>query len=77
MSYKFFQNKECEYFPCHDVEEDNFNCMFCYCPMYFLKCPGKFTLLPDNRKDCSKCTLPHDELGWEKVQVILKDPKIK
>ena len=34
-SYRFFQNKECEYFPCHKAEnEEEFNCLFCYCPLY-------------------------------------------
>ena len=28
--YNFFQNKECEYFPCHKgVKEEDFNCLFC------------------------------------------------
>ncbi len=35
--YNFFQNKECEYFPCHKgVKEEDFNCLFCYCPLYTL-----------------------------------------
>ena len=30
MSYRFFQNLNCEYFPCHKVNDvKNFNCMFC------------------------------------------------
>ena len=29
--YTWFQNKECEYFPCHKgVREEEFNCLFCY-----------------------------------------------
>ena len=33
--YQFFQNRQCEYFPCHEVEkEEDFNCLFCYCPLY-------------------------------------------
>lgn len=36
--YKFYQNKECEYFPCHKgTDSENFNCLFCYCPLYALK----------------------------------------
>ena len=39
-SYRYFANKECKYFPCHESKED-FNCLFCYCPMYrFSDCPG-------------------------------------
>ena len=29
--YKFFQNKECEYFPCHKTEKtEDFNCSFAF-----------------------------------------------
>lgn len=36
-SYRFYCNKDCQYFPCHEVKnEDDFNCMFCYCPLYLL-----------------------------------------
>lgn len=39
-SYRFFENKECQYFPCHKPLE-HFNCLFCYCPFYHKeKCPG-------------------------------------
>ncbi len=43
--YKFFQNKKCEYYPCHKVDnQDEFNCMFCFCPLYMLKdtCGGNY-----------------------------------
>ena len=31
-SYRFFQNKECEYFPCHKAEnEEEFNCLVFEC----------------------------------------------
>ena len=34
-SYRFFQNKSCEYFPCHEIKDSgDFNCLFCYCPLY-------------------------------------------
>ena len=45
MSYRFFQNRECEYFPCHKTaKEDSFNCLFCFCPLYALgrRCGGSF-----------------------------------
>ena len=32
-SYKYFKNKDCKYFPCHKGLSDEFNCLFCYCPM--------------------------------------------
>lgn len=61
-NYEFFQNKACEYFPCHKcADPDNFNCLFCYCPLYALgdACGGNFTYTPDGIKDCSGCLRPH------------------
>ena len=60
--YSFFTNTACEYFPCHPVPEGTeFNCLFCYCPLYVLgrDCGGNFTYLENGRKDCSNCLLPH------------------
>ncbi len=71
MNYKFFQNKKCEYFPCHQLKEDNFNCLFCYCPLYYLKekCGGKYQYLEENIKSCENCTIVHNgEEAYELVQ---------
>lgn len=39
-SSRFFENRDCRYFPCHKNQEP-FNCLFCYCPFYLKeKCPG-------------------------------------
>ena len=41
--YAFFQNTDCEYFPCHKTAHpERFNCLFCYCPLYALgrECAG-------------------------------------
>lgn len=60
MSYKYFQNKKCEYFPCHDTKNiEKFNCMFCYCPLYTYECNGMYKTLANGVKDCSKCLIPH------------------
>lgn len=62
-NFKFTQHKTCEYFPCHKVENTNeFNCLFCYCPLYLLKehCGGNFKYT-NEIKDCSDCTLPHSK----------------
>lgn len=71
-NYKFFNNKDCEFFPCHEVSnKDEFNCLFCYCPLYMLekKCGGKFTYTPHGIKDCSQCILPHiKDIGYNHVQ---------
>lgn len=60
-SYCFFRNEECEYFPCHKVEHsDNFNCLFCYCPLYLkVECGGNYTYTASGIKDCSQCMIPH------------------
>ena len=53
--YAFFSNKECEYFPCHaGADPENFNCLFCYCPLYALgdKCGGNFRMTETGIKDC-------------------------
>ena len=60
--YQFFQNRECEYFPCHkDVEEKDFNCLFCYCPLYTLgeNCSGNFVYTETGVKSCVNCNFPH------------------
>jgi Zn-finger protein len=70
MSYKFFSNKACEYYPCHDIEED-INCMFCYCPLYFLDCPGNYTETYRGLKDCSICVYPHKKESWDYIIAFL------
>lgn len=60
--YAFFQNRACEYFPCHaGVNEKDFNCLFCYCPLYMLgkDCGGNFQYTENGVKDCTNCTYPH------------------
>lgn len=81
-NYKFFNHKECEYFPCHKTSDpDNFNCLFCYCPLYTLKdkCGGNFKYTDKGIKDCSKCTLPHRRDNYDyimgKFQDIIKITK--
>ena len=47
--YRFFQHRACEFFPCHSgVREEDFNCLFCYCPLYALgrRCGGSFVYTP-------------------------------
>ena len=69
--YKFVQNRSCEYFPCHDgVDPDDFNCLFCYCPLYMLgpDCGGDFFYNERGVKDCSRCHKPHGRQGFEYVQ---------
>ncbi len=83
--YSFFQNKECEYFPCHQgIQEEQFNCLFCYCPLYVLgdKCGGNPVFLENGIKDCTHCTLPHNPENYGYVtgqfkrisEVMKKEP---
>lgn len=69
--YMFFQHRKCEYFPCHSgLDPADFNCLFCYCPLYALgrDCGGSFSY--DNKdgiKDCSRCTKPHERLAYGQI----------
>lgn len=74
-SYRFFTNKDCRFFPCKEgIEEDEFNCLFCYCPLYLLgdKCGGNYTDL-DGIKDCSDCTIPHTYEGYDYINKKLRE----
>jgi len=68
--YKFFQNCKCEFFPCHPgADRANFNCLFCYCPLYALgdQCGGSFTYLDNGIKDCSACLKPHRPENYDRI----------
>lgn len=75
-SHRFFENRQCRYFPCHSGLTD-FNCLFCYCPMYHLeKCPGNPRYLEKNGrtiKVCTQCTFPHRPENYDEVIRILKE----
>lgn len=82
MFYDFVQNKQCEYFPCHEgVAPECFSCMFCYCPLYALgeECGGSFTYTPDGIKDCSGCVRPHRRENYsaicDKLKLIVERTK--
>ena len=75
-NYKFFQNKECEYFPCHqNADPETFSCLFCYCPLYALgdKCGGNFTYTEQGIKDCSACLKPHRRENYLKIMEKMTD----
>ena len=68
--YDFFQNRECEYFPCHTgADSDTFSCLFCYCPLYCLgdRCGGSFQYTSDGIKDCSSCLRPHRRENYSAI----------
>ncbi len=69
-NYKYFQHKDCEYFPCHKTgKPEEFNCLFCYCPLYALgkDCGGNFTYTETGVKDCSGCLLPHRRDTYDRI----------
>lgn len=69
-NYKFCQNSSCEFFPCHKgMDPENFNCLFCYCPLYALgdQCGGNFTYLQNGIKDCSSCLIPHHRENYDRI----------
>lgn len=70
----YFLNKECEYYPCHDLAEEKFSCMFCYCPLYDMEdCGGTYTYTEKGAKNCKDCTFPHDRDNYPAVIKKLKE----
>ncbi|MGN0983955.1 MAG: cysteine-rich small domain-containing protein [Gemmiger sp.] len=68
--YSYFSHRACEFFPCHPgADPSNFNCLFCYCPLYVLgdRCGGDFRYTPAGRKDCSACLFPHRRENYAAV----------
>ena len=68
--YAFFQNRDCEYFTCHrGVDGADFNCLFCYCPLYALgeSCGGAFTYTAKGVKNCTACAFPHRRENYDAV----------
>ena len=60
--YSFFQNRDCKFFPRHEgVPEEDFNCLFCYCPLYALgeDCGGGYVYTEKGVKSCEHCAFPH------------------
>ncbi len=65
--FSFFSHRKCEYFPCHKgADPENFNCLFCYCPLYALgrDCGGNFRYNEKGHKDCTGCQLPHKRQNY-------------
>ena len=73
-SYAYFENRECEYYPCHKGVE-GINCLFCYCPLYSrIHCPGNYRYIEVNGKkikECTDCTFPHKSENYEVIMKFL------
>ena len=77
-SSRFFRNTACEYFPCHQgVKAEDFNCLFCYCPLYALgkKCGGNCRYTEKGVKSCKDCAFPHHRENYGRV--IARYPEIQ
>ena len=58
---RFFQNRECPHFPCHrGIAAEEFNCLFCYCPLYTLgkRCGGELHLYRKRREELQRLRFP-------------------
>ncbi|BCS88571.1 cysteine-rich small domain-containing protein [Pseudodesulfovibrio sediminis] len=74
-SFRFFNNHACKYFPCHKTSRpEQFNCLFCYCPLYFFEeCGGRYEMLESGVKDCTNCMIPHTYEGYDHILGKLKE----
>lgn len=79
MAKDFYQNRDCEYFPCHPgADPDTFSCIFCYCPLYALgeNCGGHYCYTEQGTKDCTHCLRPHLRENYcvvcEKVKEVIE-----
>ncbi len=71
--HSFFRNVDCAYFPCHKgLDAAEFNCLFCFCPLYWLDDCGGNPALRDGLKDCTGCTVPHGPGGYDRVLARLR-----
>ena len=70
MPNDFYQNRDCEYFPCHpNAIPETFSCLFCYCPLYALgdRCGGNYIYTNDGIKDCTNCLRPHRRENYRDI----------
>ena len=72
------QNKECEYFPCHNI--DNLQCDFCYCPLYPCydkRVRGKIIKNDKGEDiwDCKDCVILHKKQNVNLIIEMIKTIK--
>jgi Zn-finger protein len=73
-SSRYYENRACEYYPCHETEGEGLNCLFCYCPLYTGDCGGDpwyIRVGPGVVKDCSRCTFPHRAESYDAIMLRL------
>lgn len=75
-SYKYFENRDCKYYPCHEGI-DEMNCLFCYCPLYHLEhCPGSPRFHEKEGKIikvCTDCTFPHRAENYDRIIELIRE----
>ncbi len=77
-SYRYFENRACKYYPCHECRPGltGFNCLFCFCPLYEREhCPGKPEyIMSDGKKvkSCMNCTFPHRPENYDVIMRLLR-----
>ncbi|RKM59758.1 ATP-binding cassette domain-containing protein [Butyrivibrio sp. CB08] len=70
----YFVNRACEFYPCHDVPDDKFSCMFCYCPLFDVEdCGGEYFMTDKGVKNCRNCTFVHYRDNYTNVIKKLKE----
>jgi Zn-finger protein len=67
-SYKFFQNKDCKYFPCHK-ELKLHNCLFCFCPLFHGRETNAMCIICG---PCEECLFPHRPKDYDMIIKMLK-----
>ena len=73
-SHRFFRNTACRYFPCHpEADAAAFNCLFCFCPLYFLENCGGDSTTRQGVKDCTPCLRPHRPEGYDQILDRLRE----
>lgn len=75
FSYKYFENHDCEFWPCHKDATAGHNCMFCRCPLYHIDAcigiqNGDGYILENGFKDCTNCTYNHDYKNAEEMSMV-------
>jgi Zn-finger protein len=67
MSDRFFENKDCKYYPCHKGMKE-INCLFCFCP-WFYHCGSKKV------EPCENCTVPHHRDSYDMLMQGIREIK--
>ena len=74
-TYRFFVNKDCEYYPCHESVEE-LNCLFCYCQLYGREyCPGdpEYVEIKQNAAECGTGVEPRGRFATQNASGLSAD----